>query len=118
MEYVLTGFQQDNNIRRYAFLGIAGDRTRTEFTVNVDLTLIRRYEISVQELPLLCRHLLEGQIVEPHRNVTFTEDDMRGHANIRAADKLAAEQKKVHRRPPSGRVGEAWRSPKPSEPLR
>jgi hypothetical protein len=116
MEYVLTGFQQDNNIRRYAFQGIAGDRTRVDFTVNVDLSLIRRYEISVQELPLLCRHLLEGQLPEQDHTVTFTEDDMRGHASTRAAAQLAADQKKVHRRPPSGRVGEAWRSPKPVEP--
>jgi hypothetical protein len=117
MEYVLTGFQQDNNIRRYAFQGIAGDRSRTDFTVNVDLSLIRRYEISVQELPLLCRHLLEEQVAEQDRTVEFTEDAMRGHASIRAAAQLAADQKKVHRRPPSGRVGEAWRSPKPAEPV-
>jgi hypothetical protein len=33
--------------------------TRTHFVVRADLELMRKYEIRVQELPLLCRRLLE-----------------------------------------------------------
>jgi len=114
MEYVLTGFNQDKNIRRFAFDGISDDRRRTAFTVGVDISLIRKYEISLQELPLLCRHLLQGQTDgEQARMLMFSEADMVDHANRRAAAQHAAEQRKVHRKPPSNRLGEAWRSPRP-----
>jgi hypothetical protein len=115
MEYVLTGFNQDKNIRRFAFDGIGDDRRRTMFTVGVDISLIRKYEISLQELPLLCRHLLQGQTggAEETHILTFTEANMVDHANRRAAAQHAAEQRKVHRKPPSTRLGEAWRSPRP-----
>ncbi|MBI3679070.1 MAG: hypothetical protein HY235_01485 [Acidobacteria bacterium] len=112
MEFVLTGFRQDNNIRRYAFQGIAADRKRTEFTVGVDLSLVRKYQIPLQELPLLCCHLLTGHAEGGQtKTLTFTEEDMRGYASRRAAAQDAADLKrKAHRRPPSSRTGQAWRS--------
>jgi len=112
MEFVLTGFRQDNNIRRYAFQGIAADRKRTEFTVGVDLSLVRKYQIPLQELPLLCCHFLTGRAgAEQTQALTFTEEDMLGYANRRAAAQNAAELKrKAYRRPPSSRIGQAWRS--------
>jgi hypothetical protein len=114
IEYVLTGFKQELDIRRFAFVGIDGDRTRTKFTVAVDISLIRKYAISLQELPLLCRHLLEVQAAAaPGRALTFTEADMIGHADRRAAAELAAEQRKVHRKFPSNHAGEAWRQSSP-----
>ncbi|PYT19255.1 MAG: hypothetical protein DMG59_01035 [Acidobacteria bacterium] len=109
MEFVLTGFRQDTNIRRYRFEAIAADRTRKEVIVGADLGLIRKYKIPLQELPLLCRRLLEG-----HAEATalmFTETDMLGYANDRAAAAHAAEQKRrAHRAPTSSRVGQAWRT--------
>ena len=117
MEYVLTGFEQNQNIRLYAFDGIDGVRTRTRFTVSVDISLIRKYAISLQELPLLCRHLLEGQAAaSPDRKFTYSEADMVGFTNRRAAAQQAAEERKVHRKPPSSRVGEAWRHSPPFRP--
>ena len=117
MEYVLTGFHQASSIRQYAFQRIAADRTRTEFTVGVDLDLVRKYQISLQELPLLCRHFLEGQPpaqeAEEAHTMTFSEEDMLGYANRRAAEQSEAKKKKAHRMPPSN-GGEAWRSPKPN----
>ena len=117
MEYVLTGFKQDENIRLFAFDGIDNVRARTRFTVGVDISLIRKYAISLQELPLLCRHLLEGHAeTGPDRKLTFTEADMVGFADRRAAAQQAAEERKVHRKPPSHRVGEAWRHSSPFGP--
>jgi hypothetical protein len=117
MEYVLTGFKQDENIRLFAFDGIDGVRTRARFTVGVDISLIRKYAISLQELPLLCRHLLEGQAAAgPDRKFTFTEADMVGFADRRAAAQQAAEERRAHRKPPSHRVGEAWRHSPPFGP--
>jgi len=112
MEFIMTGFHQDANVRQYAFQGIASDRTRTDFTVGADLQLIRKYQIAVQELPLLCRRLLEEHTGEPQTTVVFTEDDMRLFAKNRAdAKEEAAHRKKLPRRPPVNNSGRAWRAP-------
>jgi len=110
MQFILTGFTQDTNVRVFAFAGIAGDRTLSTYTVRTDLTLIRRYGIRVQELPLLCRGLLE-QRDEGHQEptMTFTEDGMRLHADGCAAEKEAARRRKSMRRHPSNPGGTGWR---------
>lgn len=101
MDYVLTSFHHESNVRKFLFDGIDADRKRTPFTVCVDLGMIRKYEISLQELPLLCRHLLEGQPVDAQiRALTFTEADMRDHADRRAAALRAAEERKARRKSP------------------
>src|SRR5260370_18837794 len=105
MQFILTGFTQDTNVRVFAFAGIAGDRTRSTYTVRTDLALIRRYGIRVQELPLLCRGLLErhdegGQ----ERTLTFTEEEMRRHASC-AAERDAAHRRKSTRKPPTNHIG-------------
>jgi hypothetical protein len=113
MEFVLTGFSQDNNMRRYTFAGVAADRSRTVYTVDADLALVRKHRIAVQELPLLCRCLLDevGESAVTH-TLIFTEEKMLGYADRRAAAQLEAEQKrKAHRRPPSSKLGQAWRAP-------
>jgi hypothetical protein len=103
MQFILRGFTQDTGFRVFAFEGIAGDRSRTEFTVRTDLALIRRYGIRVQELPLLCRGLLEQRDESgPERTMTFTEDGMRQHADTCAAERDAAQKKRLmhkHRAP-------------------
>ena len=102
MQFILTGFTQDLGFRVFAFDGIDEDRTRTAFTVRTDLALIRKYGIRVQELPLLCRGILEqrGESEQEHA-MTFTEEGMRLHADICAADLEAARKKKAMHRPPT-----------------
>jgi len=74
MDFVLTGFRQEANIRRFAFQRVAGDHSRTEFTVSADMSLLVKHKIPLQELPLLCRALLEDQQqTGPAKAVTFTE---------------------------------------------
>lgn len=112
MQFILLGFDQRAEIRRYAFQGIV-DRTRTEFTVRVDLSLIPRYGIHMQDLPLLCRELLErrGEAAEK-RALTFTEEEMGNYAhNCKMAREAAALRKKTPRRSPSTLIGSAWRGP-------
>jgi len=113
MDFILTGFHQDANVRQYAFQGIGADRTRTEFTVGADLQLIRKYQIAVQELPLLCRKVLEEHLVgEPKTAFVFTEEDMQLFAKNRTeAKEQAAQRKKLPRRPPANNSGRAWRAP-------
>jgi hypothetical protein len=101
MQFILTGFTPDTGFRVFAFEGIAADRTRTEFTVRTDLSLIRRYGIRVQELPLLCRGLLERRDEgQQERTLTFTEEEMRAHAKSCAAERDAAQRRKSRRSPP------------------
>ena len=111
MEFIFVGFHQDNNVRQFYFDGVGADRSRTRFTVGADLLLIRKYRIAMQELPLLCRRLLE-QRPEGDLTRTFTEGEMLEYMSIRAAAQdAAALKRKPHRRPPSPAVGRAWRGP-------
>jgi hypothetical protein len=122
MQFILTGFTQDIGFRVFAFEGVAIGQIRTAFTVRADLALSRRYGIAMQELPLLCRGLLDrqGEVVETevenveNHSLTFSEDDMRACADKRAADRaLAALKRKAPRRPVVENAGAAWRGPQP-----
>jgi hypothetical protein len=99
MQFVLTGFIPDTGFRVFAFDGIAEDRSRTGFTVRTDLALIRRYGIQMQDLPLLCRGLLERRDqAKAGCELIFTEIEMRMHADQCAVEKEAAQRKKAARR--------------------
>jgi effector-binding domain-containing protein len=124
VEFVLTGFSQENNIRRYTFQALpAGNgkpvgapkpagNPKKEWTVSADLSLMRKHKIPLQELPLLCKRLVEAQADQAKEEaLMFTERDMLGYASNRSAAELAAEVKKRARRmPSSNRVGMAWRT--------
>jgi hypothetical protein len=113
MQYILTGFTQITGFRVFTFEGIAVDkpRTRTLFTVKADLALIRRYGIQIQELPLLCRSLLDHlDDGEQDHTLIFTEEKMRTCANDRAAAReAAASKRRPPRKPPRENLGTAWR---------
>lgn len=115
MQFILTGFKQDREFRVFAFEGIAADRVRSQFTVRADLSLSRRYGIRLQELPLMCRAVLEHREEGDQENtMTFSEEAMRLHmANSIAARALAAQKKKTPRKPAQETVGTAWRSAHP-----
>ena len=100
MQFILTGFSEVAGFRIFAFEGIAADRTRAAFTVRTNLALTRRYGIRLQELPLLCRAVLERREGEKQRAFTFTEGDMRLHADgVRAREEAARQRKSPGRRP-------------------
>lgn len=112
VQFIITGFTPDMGFRVFAFQRIEADRTRTEFTVRTDLSLIRRYGIRMQELPLLCRELLERRDEgEQERTLTFTEEEMRVHAEDRAVERAAAQRRKSMRRPVPHHVGVGWQAP-------
>lgn len=111
MQFVLTGFTPDTGFRVFAFEGIAEDRSRIGFTVRADLALIRKYGIQVQDLPLLCRGLLDRRDEnQPGHALIYTEAEMRLHADHCAAEKDAAQKKKAARRLPTNNVGTGWRA--------
>src|SRR5579864_3250896 len=77
MQYILTGFTHDVGFRVFAFEGIGEDRMRTIFSVRADLALVKKYGIRMQELPLLCRAILEQRDgTDTTRAFTYTEDAM------------------------------------------
>jgi len=113
VQFILIGFKQDTGYRVFTFEGIAADKARTEFTIRADLALTQKHGIRIQDLPLLCRGLLErGGEDEKNRPTTFTEDEMRLHARHAAeAHDAAMLKKKAARRPmPShgGEAGNGW----------
>jgi hypothetical protein len=115
MRYILTGFTHDMGYRVFAFECIEEDRARTQYHVRADLALIHKYGIRVQELPLLCRKMLERREegVEQVRTLTYSEAEMRLNADESASvAALAAQRKKAPRRPPSENLGSAWRGPR------
>ena len=115
MSFILTGFTQDMGFRVFAFERVDADRIRTAFTVRADLALTRRYAIQMQELPLMCRGLLERrEASDETRTITLTEADMVLHARDCAAIREAAALKRKSRKPVGANLGAAWRGPQPS----
>lgn len=99
MQYILTGFTQDTGFRVFAFEGVTDHWVRTPYSVRADLALARKHGIRVQELPLLCRGLLDRRSDDDdQRTFTFTEGDMTIHSDLVSAA-LEAHKKKAPRRP-------------------
>ena len=111
MQYILTGFTHELGFRVFAFEGVGDDRVRTEYRVRADLVLVRKYGIRIQELPLLCRRLLEQRDGDdPQRTFTYAEDAMCLRASADAAQ-AEAQKRRSPRRPPAEKPGAAWRAP-------
>jgi hypothetical protein len=86
MHSILVGPTHARHLRIVAVEGVDPKRTRTEYRVQADLSLIRRYGIPIQELPLLCRGVLDQRAESVNgRTLTFTEADMRLYAAARSA---------------------------------
>lgn len=112
MQFFLRGFSERDGFRVYTFEGVASDKTRALFTVRADLALARKYGIRLQELPLLCRRVLDDR--DDHAGIhafAYSEAAMREFAALAAARAQAAKTRKPPRRPVSDRVGAAWRGP-------
>jgi len=110
MKYVLNGFTTEREFRVFAFDCIADDRARTQYTVRANLLLTRKYGIRVQELPLLCRGILERRNEgEDQRTFTYTEAEMCAFCAAAQAAVDAAARKRKARRALTENTGAAWR---------
>ena len=113
MHFVFTGFRQNDSVRQYVFQSVTPPHE--ELTVGADLNLVRKHNIPLQELPLLCRRLLEATD-EPQKSpgLVFTEQDMLGYVEKRSRIAQETESKRrKFRVAASPRIGEAWRSKAP-----
>ena len=107
MAFVFLGFSQTNGLRHFVFQRIAPDRTRSSFTVTVELLVAQRVGIRVQELPLLCRRMLDASPEETEaRHLTLTEEQLR----LSAEPTEKPKQRSSHKRPaaPVARVGQSF----------
>src|SRR5580704_18860870 len=97
MIFVLTGVAHEHNARRFTFELAGRGVAPVKIVVVADLGLVRKYEIPLQELPLLCLRLLEGRMAGPENDdtVIFAEHDMIEYANRRAAAKSAVERNRL-----------------------
>ncbi len=100
VQILFTGFRDAAGIRRFEFDLIGNDHSHTECVVTADTTLARKYDIHLQELPLLCRRLLdESGAEQPGQPISLTEQHM---AAIRA-NTQASTEKKPRKPPPVSR---------------
>lgn len=109
--FILKGFKQAMEFRIFEFEGLMANSVRASFTVGIDTTMARKYGIRLQELPLLCRGVLdqcsEG---EEQRSFQYTETHMSEYAYNLAAREEAAKHKK-QRQPAPARVAAPWPMP-------
>ena len=100
MKFVLTGFRQSGNIRHYSFQGVGDDRrTRTQLGVAVDLTLLHKLRLPLQELPLLCCLFLAARVdneppghsIPIGRDFVFCEADILAYAEQLAREKAGSQ---------------------------
>ena len=101
MQFSLTGFSQNADVRTYAFEGGPSGQKGRIVTVGVDIALARRYSISLQELPLLCLGFLEERLATSDSStLTFSEPEMRAIVGRREeAKRIAAMKHRPPRRP-------------------
>jgi hypothetical protein len=107
--YTLTGFKDGDGLRRFSFQCLDAERAKSIVIVCADVSLARKYEIRLQELPLICLQLLKG--VDPAESAqafTLTEDRMI-EIQLAARDAAAKKARKPPRKP-SPAVGQAWRT--------
>jgi hypothetical protein len=95
MKFVLTGFCQSENVRHYSFQGIVPGGKRTELSVGVDLALLHKYGIPLQEAPLLCCLLLSAQSeAELGQHFVLSEGELRDRAAQRDNERTESQTKK------------------------
>ncbi|MCU0247710.1 MAG: hypothetical protein MUC42_14140 [Bryobacter sp.] len=113
MQFVLQGFTQEEGFRVFRFEGIAADHARSAFVVQAEVALLQRYGIPLQDLPLLCRTVLERD-AEASARSRFTLDEAQMAAlasERRAAREESARRRKAPRRSPNTMLGASWRTP-------
>ena len=94
MIFALMGFTNEHNLRRFTFELAGSGPPRTTVVVEADMALARKYEIPIQELPLLCVRLLQSWTVGADGTAVFPETEMIEYANRRREAKDLAERKR------------------------
>ena len=108
MVFALMGFTNEHNLRRFTFELAGSGPPRTTVVVEADMALARKYEIPLQELPLLCVRLLQSWTADADSTAVFSEKEMIEYANRRKEAKDLAERKRhMFRAAKTGAGGDA-----------
>ena len=108
MVFALTSFTDESSLRRFTFELAGTGPPRTTVVVVADMTLVRKYEIPLQELPLLCVRLFESWTADADSTAVFSEKEMIEYANRRKEAKDLAERKRhMFRAAKTGAGGDA-----------
>ena len=94
MVFALTSFIDESSLRRFTFELAGSGPPRTTVVVIAVLALVRKYEIPLQELPLLCVRLLQSWTAGADSTAVLSEREMVEYANRRREAKDLAEQKR------------------------
>ena len=104
-QHVLTGFTHESGFRVFTFDRVNGKGSRTKCIVRAEMALVREYGIPIQDLPLLCRglldHIEDREDESDALSITFAAEAMRGCADERAAARTAAANRRKPPRKPS-----------------
>jgi len=93
VHYKLLGFSQRGTLRVFSFERIQNSIPPVSFSVSADLSIARRYHLTLQELPGLCSRLLEsGAEDQASAALSLSEEEMQKHAlgTAKAAADIAA----------------------------
>ena len=105
MSFTLSGFDDGDGSRRFAFERVTGNH-RTTVIVRADMSLARKHEIRLQELPLICARLLQSFGSDtPAGPITLTEEHM---IAIQTAARSEAEKRRKPPRRPHREPNRVW----------
>jgi hypothetical protein len=99
MKFTMVGFRDLESVRTFTFEFMRTDRTRGNVIVDANLSAARRHRIMLQELPLLCRRLLDKLDTDevPPTHVSFSESNMVEHAAAISAQASLRKAPKPHK---------------------
>jgi hypothetical protein len=106
VSFSFKGFFQDGAYRVFTFEMLVKDQARSDYWVRADLDLARKNKIQVQDLPLLCRAVLEnrGELNGEH-TITYSGAEMSQHATARSlADEKRRPRNTFRPRPAQSKV--------------
>jgi len=110
MSFTLAGFDEGEGLRRFAFERVGAGNATTRVVVRADVSLARKHNIRLQELPLICARLLQSLGTDPPAGpITLTEEHM---IAIQNEARAVAEKRRKPPRRPHREPGRAWPAPR------
>lgn len=101
MTFTFVNLWQTGTVRHFAFEGDRAHGAGFNVTVDVDMEMIRKYGIGIQDLPLVCRRFLESapDAAAIPSLIPFPEDCMRTIQSHAAALTAAKETSRWRSQP-------------------
>ena len=106
------GFMEARGARIFNFQTSPSEGAKCNIAVTSDLALVRLYNMALQELPLLCRLVLEEQ-AGTVKSCNLSEDQIKTHSGRVAERDEQTKRKGSTRRPQTvqGPVDTGWKIP-------